>query len=270
MRSRKLRHIVPVSGGKDSAAMCVLLHKRLPEAEYVFCDTGSELKETYAYLDKIEAKLGIKIVRLGSGKTFEQWLEYHKNYLPSKRARWCTPRMKIKPFEKYCGKGPVVSYIGIRADEASRKGYFNGKKTNIKVEYPFIDEGIDLEGVKRLLSDSGLGMPEYYRWRSRSGCYFCFFQRRVEWMNLHDEHPDLFDKALALEDKGGYNKDGKKFTWVRGVSLRELLAKKDKIQARYARKVAKEAAKKKQMSILDLRDKILDEESSDRCNTCHI
>lgn len=250
MRGNRLRHIVPVSGGKDSAALCVLLHKRLPEAEYVFCDTGAELRETYDYLAKIERTLGIMIVRLGQEKSFEEWLAYHKNYLPSKRARWCTPRMKIKPFEKYCGKDDIVSYVGIRADEASRKGYFNGKKKNIKVVYPFIDEGIDLEGVKKLLSDSGLGLPSYYRWRTRSGCYFCFFQRRVEWMNLHDEHPDLFDKAVEFEERSGYNKEGKQFTWVRGVSLKELLAKKDKIKARYAKKVLKE--------------------SKSKCNVCHI
>ena len=95
-----MRHIVPVSGGKDSAAMCVLLHKRLPDAEYVFCDTGAELKETYDYLAKIERTLGIMIVRLGADKPFGDWLKKHKNYLPSPRARWCTINMKIKPFER--------------------------------------------------------------------------------------------------------------------------------------------------------------------------
>lgn len=267
-----MRHIVPVSGGKDSAAMCVLLHKRLPDAEYVFCDTGSELRETYDYLSKIERTLGIMIVRLGAERPFDKWLEYHKNYLPSPRARWCTIQMKIKPYERYCGDDHITSYIGIRADEAKRKGYFNPKKPHIKAAYPFIDEGIDLEGVQKLLTDSGLGMPSYYRWRTRSGCFFCFFQRRVEWVNLAEEHPDLFEKACEYEEKSGYNKEGRKFTWVQGMTLRELLGKKEAIKARFEKKVAREKAKKenKQMTLVDLVDKVLDKESSQKCDTCHI
>ena len=265
-----MRHIVPVSGGKDSAAMCVLLHKRLPDAEYVFCDTGAELKETYEYLAKIEKTLGIMIVRLNEDKPFGAWLKHHHNLLPSPRKRWCTIVMKIKPFERYCGNDDITSYIGIRADEARRKGYFNAKKPNIKAAYPFIDEGIDLEGVKKLLSDSGLGMPTYYDWRTRSGCYFCFFQRRIEWVNLSEKHPDLFEKACEFEEQSGYKNEGRHFTWVQGMTLRELVKKKDKIKQNHEMKILTKKQKDSQLNLFDLRDKVLDEENSDRCDTCHI
>ena len=261
-----MRHIVPVSGGKDSAAMCVLLHKRMPTAEYVFCDTGAELRETYDYLAKIEKTLGIMIVRLGAEKNFDHWLKVHKNFLPGVRARWCTFRMKIQPFENYCGDDDITSYIGIRADEAKRKGYFNAKKPNIKALYPFIDEGIDLEGVTKLLKDSGLGMPAYYRWRTRSGCYFCFFQRRYEWVKLSEEHPDLFEKACEYEERSGYAHEGKKYTWVQGMTLRELLKKKDKIVERAERKLAKKRAANAQYSM----EAMLDEESDAKCGVCHV
>ena len=265
--SKKIRHVIPVSGGKDSAAMCVLLHKELPDAEYVFCDTGSELRETYTYLDKIEKTLGIKIIRLGQDAPFDDLLEKRKNYLPSPRARWCTVEMKIKPFEKHCGKvDPITSYVGIRYDEAKRKGYFNTRFPNIQPAYPFIDRKIDLQGVKNLLEDSGLGMPTYYRWRTRSGCYFCFFQRRIEWVNLSEEHPDLFEKACAYEEKSGYNKEGRKFTWIKGKTLRELIKDKEAIKERHERKMAREKMKNNQLTLED----VLDKESSERCDTCHI
>ena len=265
-----MRHIIPVSGGKDSAAMCVLMHKKLPEAEYVFCDTGAELKETYEYLDRLEKKLNIKIVRLGSDKGFDHWLNYHHGFLPSPRARWCTIVMKIKPFEKYCGDDDITSYIGIRADEAKRIGYFNPKKPKIKAKYPFIEQGIKLDDVYNMLDESGVGLPTYYKWRSRSGCYFCFFQRRVEWVKLSEEHPDLFEKALAYEDNSGYKDSGKKMTWVKGMTLRDIIAKKDAIKARFDRKVERARAKNKQMSLEALEEKVLDEESSDKCGVCHI
>ena len=64
----KARHIVNISGGKDSSALAIYLSKRdfwrkqlgkpvkepaeKIDAEYVFCDTKKELPEIYEYLDK--------------------------------------------------------------------------------------------------------------------------------------------------------------------------------------------------------------------------
>ena len=39
------RQILGISGGKDSAALAVFLHGKIPDLEYFFCDTGKELKE---------------------------------------------------------------------------------------------------------------------------------------------------------------------------------------------------------------------------------
>ena len=47
-----------VSGGKDSAALAIYMRDRVPGMEYFFCDTGSELPETYEYLTRLEAVLG--------------------------------------------------------------------------------------------------------------------------------------------------------------------------------------------------------------------
>ena len=60
------RHIVNVSGGKDSAALALYLREKYPDVrmEYLFCDTGCELPETYQYLDRLEAFLGEDIVRV--------------------------------------------------------------------------------------------------------------------------------------------------------------------------------------------------------------
>jgi len=48
-----VRHIVSLSGGKDSTALAIYLRDRIPDLEYVFCDTGEELRETYSYLDRL-------------------------------------------------------------------------------------------------------------------------------------------------------------------------------------------------------------------------
>ena len=60
-----IRYIVPVSGGKDSAALAIYMAQTYPQipTEYVFCDTDAELPETYDYLDRLAALLGKPIHR---------------------------------------------------------------------------------------------------------------------------------------------------------------------------------------------------------------
>jgi len=229
------RHIVSVSGGKDSAALALYMWEKYPDlpVEYVFCDTGCELPETYEYLERLEAVLGQPIVRLNAldligvaqkrdRNPFDIWLkEVYGGFLPSPGARWCTRVLKIKPFERYVGDDRALSYIGIRGDE-NREGYQSKKapvlseQANIIPVYPFKDDKLGLADIKMILEESGLGLPSYYEWRSRSGCYFCFYQQIGEWQGLKERHPDWFEMAKE------YEKDG--FTWVSGKTLDEIAA----------------------------------------------
>lgn len=231
------RHIVSISGGKDSAALAVYIRQKYPQipAEFVFCDTGAELPETYDYLDRLESLLGTKIKRLNAletlgvrekpGRTpFDVWLkEVYGGFLPNPQARWCTRVLKIQPFERYVGNDRAYSYIGIRADE-DREGYVGKKppkiseQPNIIPVYPLKDDGLTLNDVRQVLEDAGLGLPDYYEWRTRSGCYFCFYQQIAEWQGLKESHPALFEKAKQYEKE----ENGKKYTWASGRSLKDI------------------------------------------------
>ena len=83
-----------------------------------------------------------------------------------------------------------------------------------------MQDGINRDAVIRILEDAGLGLPEYYKWRSRSGCYFCFFQQKREWVGLMEKHRSLFDQAKLYEKKDPIT--GKRFTWMQDESLEEL------------------------------------------------
>jgi 3'-phosphoadenosine 5'-phosphosulfate sulfotransferase (PAPS reductase)/FAD synthetase len=65
--AKKVRHVLGISGGKDSAALAIYLKQKnkVPDIEYFFTDTGVELPEIYTFLDKLEIYLGRKIKRLG-------------------------------------------------------------------------------------------------------------------------------------------------------------------------------------------------------------
>lgn len=87
MSEKPLRHILGLSGGKDSAALAIYMRDRVPQMEYVCCDTGKELPETYDFLTRMEVYLGKKVVRLSSDRDFDHWLKLKGNYLPSSRTQ---------------------------------------------------------------------------------------------------------------------------------------------------------------------------------------
>lgn len=219
----KVRHVLGLSGGKDSSALAIYMRDRVPEMEYVFCDTGKELPETYEFITRMEAYLGRPILRLSSERDFDHYLSVFNGYLPSSRMRWCTRLLKLRPFERYVGDDTVVNYVGIRADE-SREGYIS-TKPNITSAFPFRDDGITKADVLRILEESGVGVPDYYRWRSRSGCFFCFFQRKEEWVGLKRQHPGFFEEAKAYEKTDP--ETGERYTWRKGETLDELIAKEE-------------------------------------------
>lgn len=138
----KVRHVLGISGGKDSAALAIYVKTKYPslDLEFYTCDTGKELDETYQLIKNLEIYLGIKIELLqgaqnSSEDPFDHFLKMYGGYLPSSQARWCTKKLKLEPFEKYVGDDPVVSYVGIRGDE-EREGYISTKK-NIQSIFPF-------------------------------------------------------------------------------------------------------------------------------------
>lgn len=138
----KIRHVLGISGGKDSAALAIYLKQKYPslDLEYYTCDTGKELDETYQLIERLEGFLGKKILRLRGAEAshedpFDHFLKRYGGYLPSSGARWCTKKLKLEPFEQFVGSDPVVSYVGIRGDE-EREGYIS-KKPNIQSIFPF-------------------------------------------------------------------------------------------------------------------------------------
>lgn len=266
MRQNKVRHILGLSGGKDSTALAILLHKEIPDMEYFFCDTHKELQETYEYLERIKARLGIKIHYLSAERGFDHWLDIHDGLLPSPKMRWCTVKMKIEPLEKFVGDDLAYSYVGIRADE-NREGYIS-TKPNIKPVYPFKEKRLVKEDIIKILEESGIGLPKYYRWRSRSGCFFCFFQRKYEWVMLAEEHPDLFAKAVEYESN---HRDGRKYTWIEGETLLELLDRKDEIIANHEKAIAREQKAAPNRPLAEALEAVLDEEDDDLpCLVCHL
>jgi 3'-phosphoadenosine 5'-phosphosulfate sulfotransferase (PAPS reductase)/FAD synthetase len=275
------KHVLGISGGKDSAALAVFVRQNHPELdiEYFFTDTGKELPEVYEFLGRLEGFLGKPIARLNPRRDFDFWLREYNHFLPSAQTRWCTRQLKLAPFEQWirpmlAAGDTVTTYVAIRADEEYREGYIS-KHENLKVRLPFREAGIDKRAVMDILDSSGVGVPKYYDWRSRSGCTFCFFQQKIEWVRLKERHPEAFEEAKQYEKNA--LEHGSPFTWTQGEPLGDLEkpARVIQIVTDYERRKQRELANRPVNplrpieNIEDIDELFGEDEGGGACVVCH-
>src|SRR5690606_30326354 len=116
---------VQFSGGKDSTATLLKVINDLGRKNLlvVFCDTGHEAQQTYDYIDYVANHLKIKLIKLSSGKSLLELAEQQKMF-PNSQRRWCTDKLKIRPFTDFIldeVKDNFIAFQGIRAEESSRR-----------------------------------------------------------------------------------------------------------------------------------------------------
>ena len=157
----KVRHILGISGGKDSAALSIYLKQKYPnlKIEYYNSDTGCELAETELLIDRLSAYLGhITRLRAAEGSPeptpFEHFLKSMGGFLPSPQSRWCTKKMKLSEFERFVGDDYAISYVGIRGDE-DRDGYISSR-SNIQSIFPFRRNIWSIDVVNKFLHEENL------------------------------------------------------------------------------------------------------------------
>lgn len=94
--------LVPVSGGKDSQSCLKLALEHYPASAIrgLFCDTKFEHPQTYAHVENMRQKYGVRIDRVNAGSVEEQCFKHER--FPSDQARFCTEELKIWPTKRYC------------------------------------------------------------------------------------------------------------------------------------------------------------------------
>jgi 3'-phosphoadenosine 5'-phosphosulfate sulfotransferase (PAPS reductase)/FAD synthetase len=212
-----LRHIVALSGGKDSTALALRLAEVEPQDyEYVITPTGDELPEMFEHWRRLGELLG-KPLRPLAVASLPRMIRETRT-LPNWRMRWCTRRLKIEPFLAFvAGAMPCTVYVGLRADEEEREGV-TYKSAEVTQRFPLREWGWGVVEVKAYLAERGIEIPR------RTDCGMCFFQTLGEWYRLWQEHPDRWEEYEKLEDLTGHTlrSDGRD-TWP--ASLRELRAR---------------------------------------------
>lgn len=241
-----LPKFVSYGGGKNSTAVLVWLKANgiRPDA-ILFADTGGEKPETYAYLEVMDRWLQsvgfprITTVRAtGQDQTLEDECLRSKTF-PSKTYGHgkCSVKWKVDPqkrfktkWKKVHGFKKHIEYVGYHYGEMQRLINRNGFLKPIEddqhyLAMPLIENKIDERGCLQLIQAVGLPIP------SKSACFFCPSSKPSEIKELREKHPDLYERAIAIERAGMQTAQtvqglGRKLNWEQMFKLTplELLA----------------------------------------------
>lgn len=103
-------------------------------------------------------------------------------------------------------------------------------------------------------------------------------------MGLADNHPELFERAVAIEQKilkdAGVSGDasfessgmkGRQYTWSQGETLTELLKRRDEIMKNHEKSLKRAKTSRKNLPLVDvLAEALDDEDDSSPCTVCHL
>lgn len=198
--------VASISGGKDSAAMSLWLTEQGVEHDRVFMDTGWEHDATYDYLrGPLTAKLG-PILELRGPLLLEDLIR-KKGIFPSRRVRYCTEELKVKPLASHIRRlidagEDIISAVGIRAAESASRAKMTewewSKGLDCDVWRPLLPWSeqmvIDIHHRHGLRPN-----PLYLVGADRVGCWPCVMSRKSEIRMVADTTPERIVQIRKLE-----------------------------------------------------------------------
>lgn len=228
-----MKHIVSISGGIESYATLKRILNKVNKEDVVavFMDTLAEDGDLYRFLDDIENKLDIKIIRLCEGKTPIE-LAFEKKFLFNSRIASCSIELKSKPFRKWLKENytsdKCILYMGIDWTETHRCEAIKLNYLPYKVEFPMCEKPyIDKPDMLNILKEDGIEIPRLYKLGfSHNNCKGCcvkagighyrnlYFKDKITYLEMENKE-EMFRTKLG-KDVSILKRKGKVFT------LREL------------------------------------------------
>lgn len=188
-----MKHVVALSGGKDSTALALRLAEVEPR-DYVFVctPTGNEPPAMFAHWRKLGNLLGKPILPIMRHTL--KGLVVAQRAIPNHRQRWCTRKIKLEPYYQWLEEQkPCVSYVGLRADEESRPGMIFPDAEGVTMRFPMREWGWTIDDVLAYLVEREVEVPV------RTDCQWCFWQKLGEWYELWRDDLASYMEAEGLE-----------------------------------------------------------------------
>lgn len=229
-------NVLAFGGGVDSTAiLCGWVENRYVDVDPIdvilFADTGGEKPHTYEHIARMNDWLprhglpAVTVVRKGGrAETLEENC-LRMNMLPSIAYGYkgCSHKYKIEPQEKYLNNHPqaravwksgrkVNKLIGYGFSETKRWTAARVEDEKYTYEFPLVSWQWSKPDCLAVIRRMGLEVP------GKSACFFCPSTTKPEIQELHDRYPELFNRAVAMEDNAQGNLKtvkglGRRFAW---------------------------------------------------------
>ena len=200
----------------------------------------------YTMLD-LEQFIGAKIDWV-TGKTFEEIIIKHGNYLPNIMTRFCTTEMKLQPIFNWWKNNftePIEMRIGFRANEMSRantmiektnkngfsefKDIIGKRKTRNKwgliewqkPSFPLIQDAIFKDKIEEFWKGKNV------RFAFMNNCVGCFHRNELLLKLMSEKHPNKFDWFAKQETEGRTFKNGVTYEKIKKHKLQMQLFEDD-------------------------------------------
>ena len=245
-----MQKVVSFSGGRTSAYLVWLMEKTKKAGEkivYIFMDTGAEHQKTYDFVRAVSKHFGVEIIclrvdinpELGKangyrvvsideiGPDLKPWSDMIKKCgVPYFGGAFCTDRMKLGPFTKYCnehfGKGSYETWLGIRADEPKRLSKKDGIRYLAEISDFDKQDILDWWGEQ----DFDPGIDEWL-----GNCVFCMKKSDLKLAAAQRDEPELYIEFLECinsdDVRVGYKAGSVSSMYRRKRNLEQVIATLD-------------------------------------------
>lgn len=219
--------ILSMGWGVQTFGVLVMIKEGiLPKPDLIIhADTKAEKPETEIFKKQIGIplieELGIEYVELTNKQgIYEEYLS--TNNIPIAGFASCTDHFKIRPIRNYLkqryersSKPYYQVWVGISIDEAKRA--ISKKEQSPKYHqmiYPLLDLNFTRREIKELIEANGYEIPP------KSGCFICPYQGLRGFLEIKTKHPDLFDKAVIIENAYFEGNPEREFGFLQNSQIR--------------------------------------------------
>ncbi len=198
--------LVAIDLARDRAARYLGLDRAALDAAFppfdkaVFADPGAEFGVTYRTIERVQRRLGERLVTTAkAGETIHEWcLRLGVVPVMPGGSHVCSKKFKGDVLARWARDQGITHptwLIGIEADEGRRAKRFTPPKGDTATyRYPLIELGLTRERLTPLLTHLGWGEIH------KSSCVFCPFMSEAEIHDLYHHHPEHWAQVAELED----------------------------------------------------------------------